>query len=212
MTAKNGCELLFTDKIGMKRHKILLSLILTLLVPGCFTPAGQDYEDHQKGYPVLARKVDLSIEGWEFYWGLGEGNTGDPVNAFLKLYAMKGDQLEILLEPNDLAKLSGLEIKSSPQALRLLRLFTDGETYYRFSAPFWIECGKGAAKVERKKGTFVVTRHLMCPSLRSVWGEGLQEPLYAIEERLSATGHYQRRTNTFIGYRKFPDYAESGLR
>jgi len=73
--------------------------------------------------------VSFKTQGYSFYKG-GSGVLGSPMEAYLRLVAVKGNQKSEIQKPSDLA--GKVVIDSPGQALEFVRLFTSPATEYLF--------------------------------------------------------------------------------
>ena len=82
--------------------------------------------------PELEISVDFDLGGHRLIPGY-TGELGEPIEAFLELYAVKDGAIAArILTPDDLSRL-GVTILTAPQALSFVKLFTLPETYYLFN-------------------------------------------------------------------------------
>jgi hypothetical protein len=94
-----------------------------------------------------------------------------------------------------MSKLQGVKVLSAKQALAFVRLFTEGDTYYRFREPFAFEWLVNKAEVVQQTNAFVVTRQLAYPRDSAVvpidvQGAGGGFPVYQVKETILPDGRY----------------------
>ena len=76
-----------------------------------------------------AIRVSFKTDGYSLHKG-GTGSLGLPVEAFLRLVAVKGNEMIAIQKPSDLA--GKVVIENPSQALEFVRLFTSIATEYLF--------------------------------------------------------------------------------
>jgi hypothetical protein len=93
-------------------------------------------------------KISLETNGWIFFQGYTDDETGKPPQAFLKLIAVKGKEKNVLSNTKSLE--GYFWIKTEENALEFVRLFTNFNTQYLFRDADWIELKKKSKDSERE--------------------------------------------------------------
>ena len=84
-------------------------------------------------------RVSFDTKGYAFYQG-GRGILGTPIEAYLRLIAVKGGEKIEIPSVSDLK--ARVIIESPTQALEFVRLFTSPETHYLFPEIPYIEASE----------------------------------------------------------------------
>jgi len=157
--------------------------------------------DSERGYIIsLHEEISRAFvrEEWKFFKG-SDRPLGLPIEAFLKLVAVKGYEQKILRTTTSLK--GYVQIKSPNDALSFVRLFTDLDTHYLFEDSEYIEVRPANKKTSwgelpvqefRKLGLkepsvmkdgehFVVVRYVV----------DADRNIFQIQERISPSGDYQ---------------------
>jgi hypothetical protein len=150
-------------------------------------------------------QVSFDTKGYMFYKG-GRGILGSPIESYLRLVAVKGeDKIEILIV-SDLKE--RVVIKSPDEALEFVRLFTSIETHFLFKDIHSIEprvaddapgIGEYTEEYERRMGlepvrssvegdSFVIERNLV----------DNERKLFRAIERVGQDGAYSLETTRTI--------------
>ncbi len=119
---------------------------------------------------------------------LGMEIIGDPIEAFTHLYAERDGCLVRIDRPADFERLSGICIRNPDEALALVRMFTDNQTYLYFSRPRAVEYPQGNATVRSVPDGYVVSRNLLYLK-RAHRGFQVRQ----VQEFVSPNGAYSRR-------------------
>jgi hypothetical protein len=171
-------------------QRIIWLLICALAVSAC-SFHGDSVRTQETVYRSKKEKIDFSLSGWSFFWGVEGPVVGDPFDAFLHLYAEKGNFLVRIDSPNDVEKLKGVHVEDQDQALNIVRLFTQPSSYGRFTIPLKAELPNSPIDVKTRSNHFVVTRQLVDPA-RTADGKF---PVYEVCETISPKGKYSIVTN-----------------
>ena len=111
---------------------ILLCLLVAGDVPDA-PPESDIWIDEDSG----AIKVPFETNGYTFFQGEDGEGGGLPLEAFLKLVAVKGNRRTILHRTTSLR--SYVKLKNGNEALAFVRLFTDENSHYLFKDSLGIE-------------------------------------------------------------------------
>lgn len=149
--------------------------------------------------------VSFNTEGTAFYRG-GRGVLGTPLEAHLRLIAVKGEERREVLSPCALQRL--VRIEEPGQALEFARLFTSIETHYLFpdlglieprltpgtagpgeyTAEYARQVGLSPALAREKEDSFVVERSLLARS----------GALYRVTEEVDRDGRLAEQSRVVI--------------
>lgn len=128
----------------MKSSKKLIPafviLFASLALMGCDTKNSQKNDKKQDAeIEYIWIEDEISRTFIKSDWKLYEGGTevGYPLEAFLKLVAVRGTEKKFLTSTKNLK--GYVEIKTSDEALSFVRLFTDLETHYLFDDSDYME-------------------------------------------------------------------------
>lgn len=182
----------------MIRHLVMM-VTLGMCIVGCAGNRSEETDDLWTYEPV---PVTFKTNGWRLFIG-ARGEIGEPIEAFLHLYAKRDGKLVMINEPTDMNKLKGLSVRSCEAALSYVRLFTQPETFMLFSFPNAIEKDHDAAEVITQDGAFLVVRQLVL----SVKVEDKGNPLIRVKERVTFTGNYTLVSMDIIAYVPSEDIA-----
>jgi hypothetical protein len=156
------------------------------------------------------QKISVSFDtrGYTFYRG-GQGILGDPVEAYLRLVGVKGEEKVLLPQVSDLQ--GRVRLRTPEQALEFLRLFSAINTHYLFPdysylepqedgeepspgeyAPAYAAHANLARPVARQQdGDFIVERNLL----------DRQNRLLRSRELVDPDGHYAMENTQIIDAR-----------
>jgi len=148
--------------------------------------------------------VEFETSVWHLVWG-AQGVVGNPIEAFVYLYAKKDHELIKISKPEDMNKLNGLSVSSPAAAVSYVRLFTQPETYMAFTVPHGVEKNIESAKVTQEDRCFVVVRHLLLE--KETKGKGY--PLVYVKEQVSFDGKYTLLEQKVLS---FVPFADTGFR
>ena len=143
------------------------------------------------------KNVDVAFGtgDWRLFFGASRV-IGLPIEAFVHVYAKRGDRIESILSPQDMNKLDGISVTSNDEALNFVRLFTNRDFVIVFQSPLAIEHEPESTVVEKKNDGFYITRQLV------YWEETKsgKHRLYRVKERVSFNGKYQVVEKQFLKY------------
>jgi hypothetical protein len=177
----------------MIRHFVITVALGSICVMGCASNRSTESPDDIWTYEVI--QVAFETNGWRLFFG-ARGEVGEPIEAFLHLYAQRDGDIVVIDGPQDMTKLKGLSVRSKVAALSYVRLFTQAETFMLFSFPNAIERNEDAAEVTAQDGAFLVVRRLVFAE--EVEGKG--HPLVAVKERVTFDGKYTLVAKDVVDY------------
>lgn len=176
--------------------RLFVSMLITGLLSGCgLTVANSPKQDVSDMWVYKNVSVAFGVGGWSFFLGAC-GEVGVPIKAFIHLYAKKGDCIQSISSPLEMAKMKGISVESEKEALSFVRLFTDQSTFMCFHSPMALEYEPQATVVKKETDGFRITRKLVCAEEKDPLGQ----PLYQVQEKVSFSGVYKIEERHFLRF------------
>lgn len=176
-----------TQKVRLIDALVICLSLLFLLQVSC-----------SKKTPVLSNESDVwvyeklshlsPLGAWDLFLG-AKGEIGLPAEAFLHVFAKKGNVVYEIIEPQSLTNLIGVRIATSNDALAVVRFFTQKRLASVLSFPHYVDLSDQYNKVSimSENGNFIIEREL--GYLESADQNDI--PVYRVREMIKQDGSYQ---------------------
>jgi hypothetical protein len=188
-----GCDIAL-PKEPSEDMKLILLICSLFVLAGCtgLKPHRLTTQDVYERRALVDAPFHLGQ--WRLLLGMEmNGIVGDPIEAFTHMYAERDGCFMRIDRPADFERLSGICIRTPDEALALVRIFTDNQTYLYFSRPRAVEYPEGNATVRSVPDGYFVSRNLLYLK-RAHRGFHVRQ----VQEFVSPNGAYSRRRGSLI--------------